>query len=602
MTLMTAKEPLATISDTGIHVAAESVAKKLAKKNISPSLITGLEGCPARWFSDSFVLRSIIEEEPDNPARRGNLFHSIMEHLFALPKEERTTENMKKIADTILHSDDYADMAKIPAVVEWLRECINNYYRMGGRPEKVDVATLTNDRGEEKPGLEVFVRGKVGNSKRESLGFIDRLVVDSRKNDGSVFIEDWKGLALDTPLPTPTGWTTMGDVKPGDEVLGTNGSSVKVLAKSDVHHRPCYEVVFEDGERVVADNVHLWSVVRKDGSTAVLDTDDLDRELYEGEKLAVELPEPIEFDRQASVSIEEIRSLASSGNHSDDLLNAIRDEKRLGRSLRSSVLHRRELLGYLMVPFGEWNDNLKLATFSHGESEVVDFVAELIATLGMSYRRLTSGFLTFVPTGGHVFAEGSVQHEQIERFLLDRRTYLSEDWTAGSRVIERVTPVASVPTQCIKVNAENSLYLCGRSMVATHNTGAKAKVWNPKTKSTEGFSEARQQIIYAEILEGMGLKVSGARLIYPMPKKIVTIGVHNEKIREKVREDVEEADEKLDIMIDRNTFEFNPSHLCAWCPLAKICPEASIKPYEKMQKAFAVQPDPPILMRGFRVE
>lgn len=25
-----------------------------------------------------------------------------------------------------------------------------------------------------------------------------------------------KGLALDTPLPTPTGWTTMGDVQTGD--------------------------------------------------------------------------------------------------------------------------------------------------------------------------------------------------------------------------------------------------------------------------------------------------------------------------------------------------------------------------------------------------
>ena len=29
-----------------------------------------------------------------------------------------------------------------------------------------------------------------------------------------------KDLPLDTPIPTPTGWTTMGDLEPGDLVIG----------------------------------------------------------------------------------------------------------------------------------------------------------------------------------------------------------------------------------------------------------------------------------------------------------------------------------------------------------------------------------------------
>jgi replicative DNA helicase len=32
-----------------------------------------------------------------------------------------------------------------------------------------------------------------------------------------------KALALDTPLPTPTGWTTMGEVRVGDMLIGANG-------------------------------------------------------------------------------------------------------------------------------------------------------------------------------------------------------------------------------------------------------------------------------------------------------------------------------------------------------------------------------------------
>ena len=36
-------------------------------------------------------------------------------------------------------------------------------------------------------------------------------------------IQYGKALALDTPIPTPTGWTTMGDIEPGDMVLGADG-------------------------------------------------------------------------------------------------------------------------------------------------------------------------------------------------------------------------------------------------------------------------------------------------------------------------------------------------------------------------------------------
>jgi replicative DNA helicase len=68
-----------------------------------------------------------------------------------------------------------------------------------------------------------------------------------------------KALALDTPLPTPAGWTTMGEVSVGDQLLGADGRPVTVVAATEVMHgRPCYEVEFSDGEIIVADGQHQW--------------------------------------------------------------------------------------------------------------------------------------------------------------------------------------------------------------------------------------------------------------------------------------------------------------------------------------------------------
>src|SRR6202050_558695 len=36
-----------------------------------------------------------------------------------------------------------------------------------------------------------------------------------------------KALALDTPLPTPAGWTTMGEVQVGDHLIGANGQPAR---------------------------------------------------------------------------------------------------------------------------------------------------------------------------------------------------------------------------------------------------------------------------------------------------------------------------------------------------------------------------------------
>src|SRR4029079_18860523 len=43
-----------------------------------------------------------------------------------------------------------------------------------------------------------------------------------------------KALKLDTPLPTPMGWTTMGEVAVGDQLIGADGNPTRVVAATDV--------------------------------------------------------------------------------------------------------------------------------------------------------------------------------------------------------------------------------------------------------------------------------------------------------------------------------------------------------------------------------
>ncbi len=75
-----------------------------------------------------------------------------------------------------------------------------------------------------------------------------------------------KALALDTPIPTPTGWTTMGALRAGDLVLGDDGHPTTVIHAFDVmEDRLCFEVEFSDGSTVVADADHLWKTTTRAG-------------------------------------------------------------------------------------------------------------------------------------------------------------------------------------------------------------------------------------------------------------------------------------------------------------------------------------------------
>ncbi|KKM92040.1 hypothetical protein LCGC14_1222480 [marine sediment metagenome] len=78
-----------------------------------------------------------------------------------------------------------------------------------------------------------------------------------------------KALALDTPIATPGGWTTMGKLSVGDELFDESGCVCRVVGATDVMTgHDCYRVRFSDGSTIVADADHLWKTkARQNGKS-----------------------------------------------------------------------------------------------------------------------------------------------------------------------------------------------------------------------------------------------------------------------------------------------------------------------------------------------
>lgn len=116
-----------------------------------------------------------------------------------------------------------------------------------------------------------------------------------------------KALALDTPLPTPTGWTTMGEVQVGDQLLDAAGRPTTVVAATGrMLNRPCFAVSFSDGATIVADYQHQWRTVAEgDTAPATVTTGEIRRALREGRGHHVVMPDG------AAVKVEQVQPVDS---------------------------------------------------------------------------------------------------------------------------------------------------------------------------------------------------------------------------------------------------------------------------------------------------
>ncbi|WP_319428810.1 replicative DNA helicase [Mycobacterium sp. RTGN5] len=282
-----------------------------------------------------------------------------------------------------------------------------------------------------------------------------------------------KALALDTPLPTPTGWTTMGEVKVGDYLIDADGRPTRVVAATDIMvGRPCYEVEFSDGTVLIADAEHQWLTdTRASRKSAVRTT----REIAETLRLnhLVTNTNPLQAaDCELPVPSYTLGAGLGDATSTDpEIVMRVEAEGIEGAALkatripaghrRASEAQRRALLAGLLDTAGSvGNDGA--VRFSTTNQQLADDVFELIVGLGYGCRREDSSTLSFC-TDDVVFQ-------------LPRKALLHKERRAGgtalvsSRFITDVRPIASVPVRCVEVDNGDHMYLAGRAMVPTHNS------------------------------------------------------------------------------------------------------------------------------------
>lgn len=150
-------------------------------------------------------------------------------------------------------------MTRIERIAQY-REILRSADKDGGR-EAVDLACRELCKTDLFYLLAYALNRK---DVRKSDWLFDRCREVQADPDGHLDLwarEHYKDLADDTPIYTPTGWRTHGELEAGDMVFSPSGKPVKVIATSDRYtDSECYCVKFSDGEEIIAGAGHLWRI------------------------------------------------------------------------------------------------------------------------------------------------------------------------------------------------------------------------------------------------------------------------------------------------------------------------------------------------------
>lgn len=369
-------------------------------------------------------------------------------------------------------------------------------------------------------------------------GQIDLLIKDG--ND--IYILDWKGLPLDTPIATPTGFTNMQDLQVGDKVFDKDGNICNVTVKSEVHNNPCYKISFDNGESIIADVDHRWLVSFRNPDNSFRDKVMTTLEIKEhidkidGKRTSYNIPkivnpEPLNLpdvelpidpyvlgcwlgDGSASCGIitNEVNNIWGEIKKrgfeiSEDLsepdkaemhtvyglrtqlrkLNLLDNKHIPDIYFRASYNQRLDLLRGLMDTDGYFNIKRLRYCMETSQEWQRDGLIELLATLGIK----SSTFKITKKLDGKKFTAWAVNFttNNFNPFLSrNQDVHCGKNDKNSFRIIKSVDPVDMVPTQCIQVDSPSHTFLCTKSLIVTHNTNKQIETkgfFNRKTKTTE---------------------------------------------------------------------------------------------------------------------
>ena len=226
---------------------------------------------------------------------------------------------------------------------------------------------------------------------------------------------------------------------------------------------------------------------------------------------------------------------------------------------------------------GSWTDTHQRAVFVTTTPALAHGVRELVHSLGGTSTLFTKDYETvrgprtvhMVNFRPHDFNPFSLPRKALQADAGRTQTAAARRSTNVPRELRRtiatVTPVPSVATQCVMVDSPDSLYLCGPTLVPTHNTGRSPG------EMFEGKALFQMKFYALVLWRTRGVIATRLQLMYLGDREVLAYSPDEDDLLATERkllalwEAIERATQARD-------FPPRVSKLCDWCDHQAFCP------------------------------
>ena len=486
------------------------------------------------------------------PADAWKIERKSLLNTHKIPKELLNTYDIKeldfnKAQQDILDEWDKTNRESCERGTKIHAELENSMYKMGANVtlKKFGVGgKFVCDKGRTALDLEngVYPEYLISRVSPDDIlriaGQIDLLV----KQGNEITIMDWKGLPLNTPIPTEKGFTSMQNLKVGDKVFDKDGNICTVKHKSSIHYNPCYKIKFDNSEEIIADKDHRWLINFKKQSSKnpykekVMTTEELKYylETIEDNRNTYNIPRIL---NASPIKTKEInlpldpyvlgcwlgdgsKDCGVITNDSNNIWNEIKNRGyEIGQDisaedrceahtilgiypilkslnllknkhipniyLRASYEQRLDLLRGLMDTDGYYHPKRKRFVMETDQQWQKNDLIKLLGTFGIKI----SVFFNINKIGDKEYSGWDICFSTLglNPFLSRNQNidFPTKDKCSFRNIIS-VEETETIPTQCIEVDSPSHTYLFGHSMIVTHNTNKEIKQkagFNTQTRS-----------------------------------------------------------------------------------------------------------------------
>ncbi len=366
--------------------------------------------------------------------------------------------------------------------------------------------------------------GSVKKQVLEKIGknFSELLLVLGRRSG--------KMLSLDTPIMTPEGFKTMGDLHPGHYVFGPDGFPTKIIAESEIDYTAeCYEITFSNGEKIKCHAEHEWVTSTKNQrknqnikqiNPKIFTTKEIKNTLYSNKlkrknksnnirkeyNHSIKITKPLQFgEKDLPIHpyvlglwlknesncdneipkinkniFEYIKKLGYQIQYynkiykiikcpnGESFLNILNENNLIKNKyipdiyLKSSIKDRLELLYGLLDTNKYCNFKKNSIEFRSYNKDIANKTYELICGLGFKaiLKKSNNNYkITFMPTANISNFNKKILNQYNKNKLNRHKIFIT-----------KVKRIDAIPMKCIQVDNKSHQYLCGKSLIPTHNS------------------------------------------------------------------------------------------------------------------------------------